>query len=507
MQSSARNEAAQPWAQAVVLGVLFAVPALMAIRQSIVIDPDVWWHMKAGAWILQHHAVPHTDPFSIYGADKPWAAYSWLYEIVVVKLFTWLGLQGIVTYTAGMIALITAAVFRMNRRLIPDFTIAVLLTVVPVVCLLPVLTPRSWMFTILFFTYEIDVLMQSRLRGRHRELIALPLVFALWANIHVQFVVGLLVIGVTLAEAVTLRWWKKAPIATQAKPLALAATLAGCILATLVNPYGWKLYSIVAGYGSLGAMMNLVAELKSMPFRDPVEFAILFYAVIAACLIARARRAMAFEIIMLAFAMYVSFRSLRDVWVVVIVSAAVIASALKKSEKSQFRVTLWSWPVVPVMVVVAMLIGFRAMGQDNAALARGLAEALPVNAVEYVKSRNLPGPVFNDFGWGGYLIWSLGMPVEMDGRGNIYGDARVAQSVATWGGASGWNTNEDLRKANLVIGPVNAALTQLLRLSPCFQLVYEDRLAAVFVVRAGANPATGRSVCAGSPGPAAGPGQ
>jgi hypothetical protein len=205
--------------------------------------------------------------------------------------------------------------------------------------------------------------------------------------------------------------------------------------------------------------------------------------------------------------MYVSFRSLRDVWVVIIVSAAVIASALEKQEKSQFRVTLWSWPVVPVMVVVAMLIGFRAMGQNNATLARGLAEALPVNAVEYVKSRNLPGPVFNDFGWGGYLIWSLGMPVEMDGRGNIYGDARVAQSVATWGGASGWNTNEDLQKANLVIGPVNAALTQLLRLSPCFQLVYEDRLAAVFVVRAGANPATGRSVCAGSPGPAAGPGQ
>jgi hypothetical protein len=163
--------------------------------------------------------------------------------------------------------------------------------------------------------------------------------------------------------------------------------------------------------------------------------------------------------------------------------------------------------MVPVMVVVAMLVGFKTMGQDNAALARGLAEALPVNAVEYVKSRNLPGPVFNDFGWGGYLIWSLGMPVEMDGRGNIYGDARVAQSVATWGGASGWNTNEDLQKANLVIGPVNAALTQLLRLSPCFQLVYEDRLAAVFVVRAGANPATGRSVCAGSPGPAAGPGQ
>lgn len=483
MQRSARDEAAQPWAQAVVLGALFSMPALMAIRQGIVIDPDVWWHMKTGAWMLSHGAVPHTDPFSIYGADKPWAAYSWVYEIAMVKLFWRLGLQGVVAYTAAMGALIAAAVHRLTRRLVPDFTAAVLLTIVPVVCLLPVLTPRPWLFTILFFTYEMDVLMQARLRGRHRELFALPVVFILWANIHVQFVMGLLAIVVALAEALAARSWRKAPIAiaTQANAAALAATLASCFAATLVNPYGWKLYSIVADYGSLGAMMNLVAELKAMPFRDPIDFGILFYAVIAACLVARARRAMVFEIAMLTAALYLSFRSLRDIWVVVVVSSAVVASALETRDKSRFRVTPQSWPVVPAVVAIAMVLGFKTMGQDNAALAGALADALPVNAVEFVKSRNLAGPVFNDFGWGGYLIWDLGMPVEIDGRGNVYGDQRVAESVATWAGAGNWEKNGDLEKANLVIGPADAALTQLLRLSPRYRLVYEDKLAAVFV--------------------------
>jgi hypothetical protein len=55
--------------------------------------------------------------------------------------------------------------------------------------------------------------------------------------------------------------------------------------------------------------------------------------------------------------------------------------------------------------------------------------------------------------------------------------------MATWDGAPDWAADPDLRKAGLVIGPVTAPLTQLLRLDPRFELAYEDKLAAVFVAR------------------------
>lgn len=48
--------------QTLVLAVLFAAPALMCAHAACVTDPDIWWHLRTGEWILAHHAVPQADP-------------------------------------------------------------------------------------------------------------------------------------------------------------------------------------------------------------------------------------------------------------------------------------------------------------------------------------------------------------------------------------------------------------------------------------------------------------
>jgi hypothetical protein len=108
---------------------------------------------------------------------------------------------------------------------------------------------------------------------------------------------------------------------------------------------------------------------------------------------------------------------------------------------------------------------------------------MPVRAVEFVRQHGYPGPVFNDFNWGGYLIWSLRMPVTIDGRQNVYGDQRMDRSVATWGGQPDWSSDPDLSSARRVIGPIGAPLIQLLSRDSRYQLVYKDKLAAVFTRR------------------------
>ena len=87
------------WAQAVVLAALFSFPGILCLRAAHMVDPDIWWHLRTGEWILQHHAVPHTDPFSSIGAGKPWSAYSWLFELLVYQLFLRLGLVGLVRFS------------------------------------------------------------------------------------------------------------------------------------------------------------------------------------------------------------------------------------------------------------------------------------------------------------------------------------------------------------------------------------------------------------------------
>jgi hypothetical protein len=220
-----------------------------------------------------------------------------------------------------------------------------------------------------------------------------------------------------------------------------------------------------------------------MSFRNWDDWGVLFLTLAAAAVLARARRFAFFESILLVFSVFVSFRSLRDVWVVVIVASAILASGLKGDDENWFQLTAFAAPFVSVATAVTLFLGFRVLHVDNAQLRVLLAKDMPVRAVEVVKENGWNGPLYNDYGWGGYLIWALRMPVSIDGRAALHGDQQITRFDATWKAQPEWVSDPDLLKANLVIGPVKAPLTQLLRMDPRFQLGYEDKLAAVFVAR------------------------
>ncbi|MBT3224462.1 MAG: hypothetical protein HN348_35795, partial [Proteobacteria bacterium] len=77
-------------AMVVAVSVVFGVS--MAANMS---DPDIWWHLRTGQWVVEHGSVPFTDHYTQYGFAKHWVAYSWLYEVVIYGLHTHLGLSGI----------------------------------------------------------------------------------------------------------------------------------------------------------------------------------------------------------------------------------------------------------------------------------------------------------------------------------------------------------------------------------------------------------------------------
>lgn len=447
----------------------------------MVADPDVWWHLRSGEWILQHWAVPQTEPFSCFGAGKPWAAYSWLFEVIIFQLFQRLGLVGLVVYSTAMVALITAAMYRLIQRLQADFSLAVLLTFVAASILYQLFTPRPWLFSILFFALELDLLMQARKMGKIKGMLWLPVLFALWANVHIQFIYGLVVLGIVLAESIVALGGTKIQVRIHAGRL--CGIFVACLLATMANPYGWKLYEVAYDLAAQSGAMNKVTELAAMPFRGPNDWFVLIFALAAAGVLAKARRYVFFESILLAFAIYISFRSQRDMWVVVIAACAILAQELKGDVKNRPRVSASAAPIVAIATGMMVFIGFCVIHADNAHLSTKLADALPVRAVEVVKEKGWGGPLYNDYSWGGYLIWALRMPVSMDGRQNIYGDQQIDLSDNTWNGRPDWASDPNLQKAGLVIGPVKASLTQLLRMDPRFELVYEDKLAAVFIAR------------------------
>jgi hypothetical protein len=282
----------------------------------------------------------------------------------------------------------------------------------------------------------------------------------------------------------------------------MGSIFAACVLVTFANPFGWHIYAIGYRAASQPGTLQLITEFHALAFRALPDYLMLFLALAAAASITApraqsgVRRIPLFETGLLAFAAIISFRCGRDMWVMVIAASALIAQFLgdrtehaaskrvsANTKEIQLSPLAFVLPIIAVTIGILLFLGSRAMRVNNAHLSKQVADRLPVRAVQVAKTNGYAGPLFNDFDWGGYLIWELRMPVSMDGRADFYGDKRIERSFATWGGQPGWASDPELQSAGLVIGSAAAPLTQLLRADPRFELAYQDKMAAVFIAR------------------------
>lgn len=470
----------------IIVALLYCIPASQAMVPLV--DPDIWWHLRTGQWIVEHAQVPATDPFSAYGMGNHWVAYSWLFEVLVYGLFTKFGLMGILVFTVAMSLLIALALHSALRRAELPFIVEVLLVAAGLGAMIKMISPRSWLFSILFFTVELSILFHVRRTNKIASLLALPPLFALWANLHMQFIYGLAVLGLFLAE-VLLSQLPSFTLAARRPDISLgriSLLLLTCLIATLITPYHFRVYiPIFEVVGQTGAF-QLILELLPIFFRDLADWLALGLAIVAAFVLGWQRAWLPFPTLLLLMGTFLAFRARRDVWVLVLAALFIISEFgwFVRTEPSYGLTKLRAICVIVALTVTIYLIGLRRQISEQQ-LESVVEQTFPVAAVKFINEKNYSGPLYNHFNWGGYLIWALPkLLVSMDGRMNVHGDRRIERSVSTWSGLKGWESDPELMKARLVIGGVNDALTNLMRMDSRFRLVYEDAIAVVFVTSA-----------------------
>jgi hypothetical protein len=470
--------------------VLFLRPAVWSVLRPP--DHDLWWHLRTGQWVEEHRTVPATDPFAQHGLEtgKPWLAYSWLFEVTVYGCYQLLGYHGIILFrvllTLAVLLALLGFVCKRERRVL----VAALLLVPALLVFYPSISERPWLFTILGSLWTLDVLLDAREGRRTWRFWLLPVVYLVWANVHIQFVYGLFLLGLGCAAPLVDRLLGRQDLfagAARAGSRAwwqLVAMTAACTAATLVNPYHFHLYGVVLEYGSHQAPMRWVDELKPMEFRYPSDWAVLAVGGAAAFALGRRARLSAFDVLLLTASAWFAFRMRRDGWFLMLAALAVLSSSRPLDGYLQdLRFHKWQVAAAALLLVPVLLaVWFLTRSGDRAEPV--LAEKYPTQAVAFVRQQGYRGPLYNDFDWGGYLIWTLPeLPVAMDGRTNLHGDERIDRAMATWLGQPGWEDDPELARANVVIARVGLPLTANLRRDPRFDLVHEDDVACVFVAR------------------------
>lgn len=254
-----------------------ALAAALVPLLAVLDDPDLFWHLRVGQWILDHHAIPRAELFSYTAAGNPVTYHEWGSEVLftVLNAVGGLLLLSLVTCVLAWSGLVAVAM-RARARGAPLLAIAAAVLLGAKV-LQPVAGPRPQMLGFALTCWVLLVAERHLSRGG-RLVWILPLLLLVWANVHGGFIYGIAILAaITGIEAA--RWRLRlvgAAPAARIRTLALA-TLAAAV-AACVNPFGPGLYVYAVSAGQT-VSHRPIAEWQSPNFHDASSFALLAFIV------------------------------------------------------------------------------------------------------------------------------------------------------------------------------------------------------------------------------------
>jgi hypothetical protein len=383
-------------------------------------DPDVWWHIRLGDWIIAHHQVPAGELFAYTAFGNPLIAHEWLSETVFAALAAVGGLF-LVTVLMGLVAwsAMLATVLRGGLRGTGPVVLAVGL-VLAARTAEPVLGTRPQVFTFALVCWTLWIA-ESYLRSGGRRVWLLPPLFLLWANLHAGFIAGIgFLVIVVFGEAVKRRWGLGA-VAPMRRIQALAVAVGASVLAACVNPYGPSLFAFAATTGATERQKGII-EWQSPNFADPTMWVLLAlllsFAALTVTVLARPALRQHFDLRDVALAAVgagLALTSVRNTAICVAVmtppwmtmAAGVVGSMTARHART--RDVARSRRPVPVMGMVLVAVGVLGVGVVGArvaqsASAQGVAAAYPSCATALLARSPTTQRVFTAYGTGGYVI-------------------------------------------------------------------------------------------------------
>ena len=391
-------------------------------------DPDYFWHITTGRLIATTGSVPATDPFSFTWGGQPWTAHEWLGELLMYLISRLIGQVGLLlVFGVFPAAIFAVLVWVLRRKGVRLFAIA-LPCILGGWVLVPYVTLRPQAISWLFMAVLIAVLWSLDASSRRRALVLVPF-FALWANLHGLWVVGLGVVGVYLiftfvgrTPMAAARWW-------------MLGAAAGCALATMATPAGpigilYPLRYVQAGNWGL----TNIQEWQSPNFHEPAHLALLALIVLIGLNGARATPGWLAFLSYLGIAM--SLLALRNAPIAAVWAVPTLALGLedrlasrrgtrRPAYRPSVAVTRRAMELTLAAVVIVTAFAIAVPPSLTAAASANVAKRFPVNAVDVLEREAPSARVLAEYGWGGYVIYRLydsGGRVFVDGRNEMYSE-------------------------------------------------------------------------------------
>jgi len=463
-------------------------------------DGDPGRHIRLGDFILETGSIPRVDVFSHTMRGTEFIPFEWLSEVFFAIANAANGLTGVAVLTAALFSASVGLVYLAMRLGGVPAPLAFGFGVLSLVLQSVHLHPRPHMFTTLLVALFSLVLLQVRRGASPRWLLVLPAAMVPWVNLHGGFLVGFILIAAFAADAVV-RWLQEERrIESRGLAVWFTATLAACLLVSLLNPAGWELWPHTTGYLRETYLVDFTQEYKSPDFHDTLLKSFLLTLLLGTVVLAVLRPpvdrlGLALWVLFAAFALH-STRNVPLFGVVCIPWLAGWTVSLLTQDGSKGgvgdRVWRWSlrmqqvqdrlhgWLFPAVALLILTVAAVQRPESDRFAFA---PDVFPVRAVEVLQERGFapPGPIYNEFIWGGYLLYAWReVPVFIDGQTDFYGEQLTREYRDIRFIQPGWQDLLTKHEVEWIMVPPDSPLSAALQLTEHWSLVYSDSTAAVW---------------------------
>lgn len=395
---------------------MIALPLCVAAAAFIVAvglpssDPDMWWHLASGRWMIDHGEVLKVDIFSSTATGRPYAVGEWLGQMALAAVHGAAGWTGVAVLRAALVAVAAFFLSRVALRaaaaspfaLSPAWRGAVAIALVGMALALSKIawTDRPQLVTIALFPVLLDLLFMAR-AGSRRALYAVPPLLFVWSDLHAGYALGLVVVALFALDAALAR--------RDAAAFAVAAGVSFVVV--VVNPGA---IGVLPATAHVATAPRIILEESPPDVLTPAGAVFALFAVAAiAALLTRGGSLLA--ALLLVPLLWLALSAQRHMVFFVFASVPFLAETALSflPARSGARVSGERRPLAPGVAAVLVVAALASIpltaptAPDETLYPRGALAALNASS----------GVLIHEYDWGGYLIWNAPeRPVFVDGR-------------------------------------------------------------------------------------------
>ncbi len=416
------------------------------IAHPLLSDPDVGWHLKAGEYILSHHEVPYSDPWS-FTSQQRWYNISWLWDVVCYLLYEKFDMSGLVIINHSLYAATLTFAYRALLAPLKARQEAKLFAlIVAGACLWETMYFRPHILTF-FLTILCLYCVKNSAQDRGRRLIwQFPLMVLVWVNMHGGFITGFTIVGAFAFQELVNKNY------AYCRNLVIAGVLGAII--TLINPIGIYIFpGILRTLHSI--ITSSIAEWQPFTFGStygPTLFVIILITItnIKTLHVSKAEKLLFY------FWLFLGLISTRSMILAVIVGMPMMTQWMSDLMTGYRRMP--SMPAIYKGLLVILcfisLTEYRIYIQNVLRITP--SDSVPKEEILFIKE-NYPGLNFyNDYNSGGYLVFYAGDAIKLfiDGRaGTAYPEDILRHVIAFNNANPDWTKAFELYKIDGVLLP------------------------------------------------------